>query len=692
MSKFGSSPHKLIIGEKPSVAGAIATVVGANTKTSTYYEGNGYIVSWCYGHLIGLAMPDEYGEQWKGNWSFDQLPMIPERYKMKIKDDARTQYNALKSLMNDSTIDEIICATDADREGECIFRYVYNMSGSKKPVKRLWVSSLEETAIQDGLRKMKPMSEYNNLFSAGYSRAKSDWLVGMNGSRLFSVRYKNKLNIGRVQTPTLAMIVKRDYEVANFVKQKYFTVDINCGFKAVSDRIDDENTAKSLAEKVNGHNAAVTSLKKEIKTVNPPKLYDLTTLQREANKQFGYTAQQTLDALQKLYEAKLATYPRTDSQYLSDDMEDTALKVIDIVFTTFKQFGTPTTTPNIKRCINNSKVTGHHAILPTENIATANIDELPDAQRNILMLISAKLVLATSAPHKYEAVKVEVVADNDRTIFHANGKKVIEMGWKLLEQNVKNALRNNNTDKEEKSEEQLLPELYEGQKFENIIAVTSEHWTSPPKPYTEDTLLSAMEHAGQENFDDDTEKKGIGTPATRAGTIEGLFNNGYIERNKNQITSTEKGRNLISVVPEEVKSPKMTAEWENQLLQVERGHISVNDFMNGIISFVKEICAKYGQLDETGIFKKENAVSESYNCPKCKNAIKKGKFGFYCTGKCGMNLTKVYGKELTETQLKNLLSGKQISYTSNGKKTIVLPNVVESNYNGKTYYQWTTKR
>lgn len=593
--------------------------------------------------------------------------------------------------MNDPKIDEIICATDADREGECIFRYVYNLSGCRKSVNRLWVSSLEESAIQQGLKAMKPMSEYNSLFSAGYSRAKSDWLVGMNGSRLFSVRYNKRLNLGRVQTPTLAMIVKRDYEVANFVKQKYFTVDIDCGFKAVSDRIDDENTAKALADKVNGRNATVTSLKKEIKTVNPPKLYDLTTLQREANKQFGYTAQKTLESLQKLYEAKLATYPRTDSQYLPDDMEDTALKVANIVFQKFTAFGQPTEI-NIKRCINNSKITGHHAILPTEKIKDADLSKLSEEQRNVLMLISAKLILATSTPHKYEAVKVEVVADNDNTVFRATGKKVLENGWKQLEQNVKNALRNNNTDKEDKDEEQLLPELSEGQQFENISAVTSEHWTSPPKPYTEDTLLSAMEHAGQENFDDDTEKKGIGTPATRAGVIEGLFNHGYIERNKKQIISTAKGRSLISVVPEEVKSPKMTAEWENQLLQVERGQISANDFMNGIITFVKDICAKYGQVDETDVFKKEVAESETHTCPKCNNEVKKGKFGFYCTGKCGMNLTKVYGKELTETQLFNLLSGKKISYTKDGRKTIVLPEYVQNDYNGKTYYQWKTER
>lgn len=685
----------LIIAEKPSVAKGIADVVGATQRTDTHFIGNGYMVSWCYGHLVSLYMPNDYEESnWQDTWSLSQLPMIPEKWKLKVKEDAKKQFFALKKLM--SECDEIICATDADREGECIFRYVYNLSGCRKTVKRLWVSSLEETAILQGLRSMKLMSNYDSLFAAGFSRAKADWLVGMNGSRLFSVKYGRKLNLGRVQTPTLAMIVKRDFEIANFVKQKYYTVVLNCGsFTAESERIDNENNARQLSAKCQGRNAQISNIEKEIKVINPPKLYDLTTLQREANKQFGYTAQQTLDALQKLYEAKLATYPRTNSQYLSDDMEDTALKVVGIVFNTFKQFGIPTTLPNVKRCINNKKVSGHHAILPTEKIATSDINALPDAQRNILMLISAKLIMATSEPHKYESVKVEVMSETDNTIFHANGKKVIIVGWKLLEQNVKSALKNSNTDKEEKTDEQALPELYNGQIFNNVSSSVSEHWTTPPKPYTEDTLLSAMEHAGNECYTEEMEKNGIGTPATRAAVIEALVYNGYAERKAKQIISTPKGRTLISVVPEEVRSPKLTADWEMELNHIENGSLSAEDFINGIKQFVLGMCDKYGQSNDTvadNAFEKADTETVSYKCPKCGNEVKKGKYGYYCTGKCGMNLTKVYGKELTETQLKNLLSGKQISYTSNGKKTIVLPNVVENNYNGKTYYQWVTKR
>ena len=596
----------------------------------------------------------------------------------------------MKKLLNDGNVDEVICATDADREGECIFRYVYNLSGSKKPVKRLWVSSLEESAIKDGFAKLKNGSDYDNLYNAGFCRAKADWLVGMNGSRLFSVRYNSRLNTGRVQTPTLAMIVKRDYDVKNFVKQKYFTVELDCvSFIASSDKIEDESKASELIAKVSGKTAIAAEVKKEVKTVNPPKLYDLTTLQREANKQFGYTAQQTLDYLQALYEGKLSTYPRTDSQYLSDDMEQTARDMVETVYSVFPEFGAVPQSADIKRCINNKKVTGHHAVIPTANIENTDLSSLPEGQKNILKLISAKLIMAVSEPHKYETVKIKVTCEN--TDFNANGKTVIENGWKSVEEKVKSVLKSKNTDDEEKDDTKSLPEITQGNSFENVTADKSEHWTSPPKPFTEDTLLSAMEHAGQDNYDDDTEKKGLGTPATRAGTIEGLVQHGYAERKGKKITATEKGVNLINVVPDEVKSPKLTADWEMQLQQIERGEYSADSFMDDITSFVKEICTKYGAVDSSVNF--GGSQSETLGkCPKCGKEIKKGKFGFYCTGKCGMNVAKVYGKELTESQLLKLLSGKEISYTANGKKTIVVPEVVQNNYNGKTYFIWRTKK
>lgn len=682
---------KLIIAEKPSVARAIAPVLGANTKKDGYTEGNGYIVSWCFGHLVGLYMPNDYCEKWAAKpWNFGMLPMLPDMWKFKVSKDCKEQFNILKKLLNDGNVDEVICATDADREGECIFRYVYNLSGSKKPVKRLWVSSLEESAIKDGFAKLKNGSDYDNLYNAGFCRAKADWLVGMNGSRLFSVRYNSRLNTGRVQTPTLAMIVKRDYDVKNFVKQKYFTVELDCGsFIASSDKIEDESKASELIAKVSGKTAIAAEVKKEVKTVNPPKLYDLTTLQREANKQFGYTAQQTLDYLQALYEGKLSTYPRTDSQYLSDDMEQTARDMVETVYSVFPEFGAVPQSADIKRCINNKKVTGHHAVIPTANIENTDLSSLPEGQKNILKLISAKLIMAVSEPHKYETVKIKVTCEN--TDFNANGKTVIENGWKSVEEKVKSVLKSKNTDDEEKDDTKSLPEITQGNSFENVTADKSEHWTSPPKPFTEDTLLSAMEHAGQDNYDDDTEKKGLGTPATRAGTIEGLVQHGYAERKGKKITATEKGVNLINVVPDEVKSPKLTADWEMQLQQIERGEYSADSFMDDITSFVKEICTKYGAVDSSVNF--GGSQSETLGkCPKCGKEIKKGKFGFYCTGKCGMNVAKVYGKELTESQLLKLLSGKEISYTANGKKTIVVPEVVQNNYNGKTYFIWRTKK
>lgn len=683
---------KLVIAEKPSVARAIAPVLGATKKQEGYTEGNGYIVSWCYGHLVGLQYPNDYCDKWAEKpWSFSQLPMIPDNWKFSVTESSKEQFKILKDLLNDSKVDEVVCATDADREGECIFRYVYNLSGSRKPVKRLWVSSLEETAIKDGFAKMKDGSEYDNLFYAGFCRAKADWLVGMNGSRLFSIRYNSHLNTGRVQTPTLAMIVKRDYDVKNFVKQRYFTVELDCGgFTASSERIDDESKVNELIAKVSGKTAVAAEVKKEVKTVNPPKLYDLTTLQREANKQFGYTAQQTLDYLQALYEAKLSTYPRTDSQYLSDDMEQTAKDMVGTVYSVFSDFGT--TAPqsvDIKRCINNKKVTGHHAIIPTANIAKAELSSLPEGQKNILKLISSKLIMAVSEPHKYEAVKVKITCEN--TDFSANGKTIVQNGWKSVEEKVKSVLKSKNTDEEEKENTKSLPEITQGQSFENVSADKAEHFTSPPKPYTEDTLLSAMEHAGQEDYDDDTEKKGLGTPATRAATIEGLVKHGYAERNGKKIIATEKGVNLINVVPDEVKSPKLTADWEMQLQQIERGEHSADSFMNDITSFVKELCTKYGDVDSSVNFGsgKSEAIGK---CPKCGKEVKKGKFGYYCTGKCGMSLSKVYGKELTEAQLTKLLSGKEISYTSKGKKTIVMPEVVQNDYNGKTYFIWKTKK
>ena len=460
----------LIVGEKPSVSRAISAVVGASSAHKGYTEGNGYIVSWCVGHLVGLKFPNDYGNGWEQKWSFSQLPMIPDSWLFHVTDSTKAQYDLLKNLMNKDEVTEIICATDADREGECISRYVYNMARCRKPVKRLWVSSLEESAIRKALSIMKPMSAYDNLFNAGYARARADWLVGMNGSRLFSVRYGGKLNIGRVQTPTLAMIVQRDAEVNGFIKQKYYTSDLNCGgFILSSARIDDENAADTLVSACDGSTVTISSVKREVKTDKAPKLYDLTTLQREANKGFGYTAQQTLDYTQSLYEGKLVTYPRTDSQYLSDDMAQTALDVAKLCDTYFG-FGI-FHTPDIAKVINNSKVSGHHAIIPTSGISTADLSSLPTGEKNILTLIATKLICVTAPAHKYEAVKLTGICNG--TEFTATGRTVLDMGWKAYAKQS-----------DKKNDEKSLPAVSEGQTF-IVTASKGEHFTSPPKPYTD---------------------------------------------------------------------------------------------------------------------------------------------------------------------------------------------------------------
>lgn len=655
----------LVIGEKPSVSRELAKVLGAEKKKNGYMEGSGYIVSWCFGHLVGLKFPDAYSEDWAARWSFAQLPMIPKEWKFQISESSKQQFKILKDLMTSSDVTEIICATDADREGECIFRYVYDLVKCKKPVKRLWISSLEESAIKDGFHKLKDGSAYDTLYQAGFCRAKADWLVGMNGSRLFSVRYNAHLNTGRVQTPTLAMIVKRDNDIANFVKQKYFTVVLDMVFKAGSARIDEEHTADMLASSCSGKTAAVTDVKKEVKSISAPKLFDLTSLQREANKKFGYTAQQTLDYMQSLYEKKLVTYPRTDSQYLSDDMEQTAYALIPAISEHFG-FGT-VAEPNLKAVINNRKVTGHHAIIPIESGVKCDVSALAVGEQNILKLVALRLLCASASTYRYDAVKVTLECEN--TAFTATGRTVLESGWKALDGKIGES---------EKSDEKSLPDLENGMTF-IAKASKSEHFTSPPKAFTEDTLLSAMEHAGAEEFDENAEKKGLGTPATRANTIENLVRHGYIQRDGKKISSTDK-----------VKSAQLTADWENKLLAVERGTLSADCFMDEINVFVTNLVRKYSAVDNSVSFgEKQPSIG---NCPKCGKPVIKGKYGWYCSARCGMNLSKVYGVELSEGQIKLLLCGKETSYIKNGRKTIVVPKVAENAFNGKTYYNWATRK
>lgn len=637
---------QLVIAEKHSVGSSIAKVLGVNNQNDGYIEGNGYIVTWCVGHLVKLSKPDIYGKQYENYWTFDNLPIIPTNWKFEV-DITKTkskQYNVVKMLMNDSRVDEIVCATDAGREGECIFRYVYNNIGCRKPVKRLWISSMEDSAIRSGMNNLQPDSDFDNMFAAGLARSKADWLVGMNCSRLFSNRYSTSLSIGRVRTPVLEMVVKRDYDIEHFVKQKYFTVEMNCGdFIATTARIDDESFAKNLAEICNGKSAVVTEVTKEIKTINPPKLYDLTTLQREANRLFGYTAKQTLDYTQTLYEAKLVTYPRTDSQYLTEDMEQTAADMINCIKNTFPELSTgitfdDETAVGIKRCLDNSKVSDHTAIIPTSEIKKANLNALPTGEKNILLLISAKLLIATSEPYKYESVKVSVTSESaTSTEFNAAGTTRLSVSdFKMIENHTKEVL----TGKKSEEKEKNLPELSEGQYFENVSAKTSEHFTAPPKEYTEDTLLKAMETAGNADYDEnaDVEKKGLGTPATRADIIEKLVKDKYIERDKKKIIAGEKGKTLISVVPDEIKSAKLTADWETTLQNIEKGKSSAETFLRDIEAFVSGLVKQYGNKAADNNFSSDKEVLGK--CPRCGRNVYEGKANYYCeSGKDGCGFT-----------------------------------------------------
>lgn len=680
---------RLIVAEKPAVARAICPAVGARKKQEGYFEGGGWLVSWCYGHLAEMPYPDQIKPEWAGKWDLSQLPMIPEEWQLRVRDDAREQFGVLKKLMTSPDVDEIICATDADREGECIFRYVYGLAGCAKPVSRLWVSSLEEDAIREGFSRLKPDKEYDRLFQAGFCRAKADWLLGMNASRLFSVCYHARLNIGRVQTPTLAMVAQRDRDVKGFVRQKYYTVELEFpSFSASSARIDSEPDAERMRMACGNTEAKVASYEAARKTENPPKPYDLTTLQREANKELGLTAKETLDALQALYEAKLATYPRTDSRYISNDMQETAARAARAAYMAFPSLGNPEENGiDLSGCTDDSKVTGHHAILPTEGIAKADLSRLSSDQAAVLLMISAKLAQASGKPHRYVQQKAVLMCGGCE--FTAAGRTTEQEGWKAtLAAFRRTAKKADDPEEGEDEERQQISELTPGSLLTHKGAAVKEHLTSSPKPYTEDTLLSAMERAGAASFDEDTEKKGLGTPATRASTIESLVANGYLVRNGKRLSATEKGKSLIAVVPEEVRSPEMTAEWENKLLQIEKGEYASEAFMSEITGYVVGIVNRYSRPSEGTSFHRDDAIGR---CPNCGSDVIEGKYGPMCVGKCGMYPGKLYGQDLTLAQVKKLLSGKKVACTINGRKTTVLPETVKRTFGGKTYCNWKTE-
>ena len=617
----------LVIAEKPSVGAAIGKVLGASCRKDGYLEGNNYIVSWCVGHLVGLADASSYDERF-AKWRYSDLPIVPDEWLFEVPKDKQKQFKVLCDLMLDKRVTELVCATDAGREGELIFRLVYKKAGCTKPFKRLWISSLEDSAIREGFAHLRSSGEYDRLYEAALARSKADWIVGINGTRLFSTLYHKKLVVGRVQTPTLAMLVEREGKISTFHKEKYFNVHISKdNLTADLEKVKTEDEAKAIAAACDKKQAVVSSLKKETKTVNPPKLYDLTTLQREANRYYGFTAQQTLDLVQSLYEKKLLTYPRTDSQFITEDMESTARQVIGIVSRKLPLFGGITHEPDIGRITNNAKVTDHHAIIPTVQLEKQDLGELPESEQKIIRLVAMRLLSATGEKHIYDETSVTLTCEGYE--FRAKGKTVVQDGWKAIERRFKESLKSKEKDEPERS----LPSLNEKDILSSVDASVTEHYTSPPKPYTEDSLLSAMETAGNAEFDDDTEKKGLGTPATRAGIIEKLVKGGFVERKGKSLVPTKDGNNLVCVLPEQITSPTMTAEWENTLMQIERGNADADKFLSGIVGMTSDLVKAYPFLSEAEANRFDTGRESIGKCPRCGSPVYVGKGNYYCSNK-----------------------------------------------------------
>ena len=636
----------LVIAEKPSVAQSIGKVLGATSRKDGYTEGNNYIVSWCVGHLVGLADASSYDERY-AKWRYDDLPIVPEQWCFEVPKDKAQQFRILRDLMTDKRVTELVCATDAGREGELIFRLVYNKAGCTKPFKRLWISSLEDAAIREGFNHLKDSKEYDRLYEAALSRSKADWIVGINGTRLFTTLYNKKLVVGRVQTPTLAMLVERDGKISTFKKEKYFNAHIHAdSLTADMEKIKTEDEANAIAAACDKKQAVVSSIKKETKTVNPPRLYDLTTLQREANRYYGFTAQQTLDLVQTLYEKKL----------LTDDMEATARQVIEMVCRKVSIFSGLTHTPDIKRITNNAKVTDHHAIIPTVQLEKQNISELPESEQKVIRLVSMRLLCATGEKHIYDETSVTLSCEG--YAFKAKGKTVVQDGWKAIEQRFKNSLK----DKEAADDEKAIPSFKENDIIHSVSASVTEHFTSPPKAFTEDTLLSAMETAGNEDFEDDTERKGLGTPATRAGIIEKLVRSGFAERKGKSLVPTKDGINLVAVLPEQITSPTMTAEWENKLMQIERGKADADKFLAGIVDMTTSLIKAYPFLSDAEANRFESGKEVIGKCPRCGSPVYVGKGNYYCSSKscsfCLWEDNKFFSskkKKLTKKIAKELL-------------------------------------
>lgn len=665
---------QLVLAEKPSVAQSIAKVIGATGRKDGYLEGGGYVVSWCVGHLVELAAADGYDPRYS-HWVREDLPIVPEPWKFAVSGSTKKQFDTLKSLMERPDVTELVEATDAGREGELIFRLVYHQAGCQKPFKRLWISSMEDSAIKKGFENLLSGANYDTLYDAALCRAKADWLVGINGTRLFTTLYHGKtLNVGRVMTPTLALLTEREAAITGFQKEKFYTVELDCGtFHAASDRITGKPAAEKLRQACLGKSAVVQAVNRQEKAERPPKLYDLTTLQREANRLYGYTAQQTLDYIQLLYEKKLATYPRTDSRYLTEDMAAGLPALCQTVAAALPFASGFSGAVDTVQVTDNAKVSDHHAILPTNGIAGADLTALPTGERNVLSLVAARLLCAV-CPEKYTYADTAVTLNCAGTVFTAKGRTELAAGWKVIEKAFKATLKEK---PEEEKAAPALPELVEGQTVTPADTILREGTTSPPKRFTEDSLLSAMENAGAEDFAEieDLERKGLGTPATRAGVIEKLVKGGFAERKNKQLIPTTRGMELIKVLPDSVKSAKLTAEWEAALKEVERGERSTENFMDGIVQMVSGLVKSYEGVNIGA----DAALSQSAHevigpCPRCGKPVHEGKKSFYCSAykdnpPCGFVLWKdskyfqAKRKELTKKVAAALLKHGKVKMT-----------------------------
>lgn len=651
----------LVIAEKPSVAQSIAKVIGATTKHDGYLEGSGYLVSWCVGHLVELAEPEEYDGKYE-KWRKKDLPIMPGKdgidWRYQVSMATKKQFNILKELMERDDVDCTTNACDAGREGELIFRLVYDKVGCKKPIKRLWISSMEDEAISDGFAHLKDGADYEKLYEAALCRERADWIVGINATRLFSTLYGQTLNVGRVMTPTLALAVEREAAIHSFKPESFYTVILKCnGVNLSSDRIGDKEKAEALADECNliGEVLIIDASKKE-KQEKAPALFDLTNLQREANRRLGYTAQQTLDYTQSLYEKKLVSYPRTDSRFLTEDMEAGLPGLIAKVEKIAKCEATAE--KNFKAVINGKKVSDHHAIIPTASVDKANLEELPSGEREVLKLIATRLLEAVSGPCRYMETVID--ADCKGHQFKAKGKQVIDEGWKAIAPSKK-------SDKDEDNDQEISVGINAGEKLKINSKECKEGKTSAPKSFTEDTLLSAMEKAGADEIPDDAERKGLGTPATRAGIIEKLVRIGFIERRGDKKTKylvpTHKGEALITIVPEAIQSASLTADWEQRLLEIEKDTYSGSQFMNEIDELVSNLIDTYEVIPDAEVLM-HPVYMPIGKCPHCGKDVEERSKGFFCSDKeCKFvlwkenrlfdSLSKKMTRQIAEQLLKN---------------------------------------